>query len=173
MIIVVIFSALYNSSIGKAWSSIGRDSRLAETLGVNVLRYRTIAFCIANATAALAGAFFAPTRLHNTGHLRDVHRTLYFNVRRAGEVSSRAFLGPVIGSPSWSFFPELMRFSNEAEPVITGVLIVIVVTCLPKGILGIKCLPRFTDDPTGTSANIFRKKKKEVGTAGQKGGDGA
>ncbi|MDR3304947.1 MAG: branched-chain amino acid ABC transporter permease [Clostridiales Family XIII bacterium] len=150
VIVVLAFSALYNSSIGRAWRAIGLNSDLAATLGINVFRYRTIAFCIANGTCGLLGAYFAHYQWYIMPDTFEMFKGLYISMYAVlGGVES-SFLGPIIGTVIMIAFPEGMRIANEAEPIITGILILFVVTLLPKGVVSIPYLRFFFADPLGT-----------------------
>lgn len=55
---VVVFYALYQSRIGRAWRAIKLNERLAQTLGINVWKYRLLAFVVGSIFAGLSGSFF-------------------------------------------------------------------------------------------------------------------
>ena len=59
LVVILIFKALYNSWVGRAWTAIGLSPRLAESIGINIFRYKLLSFVIASAIAGLAGSFFA------------------------------------------------------------------------------------------------------------------
>lgn len=127
LLVVLSFHALYTSRIGRNWRAIKLSPNLAETLGINLYRYRLLAFVIASTAAGLVGSFFAHyNRVIEPGafggffsiyiQLYSVLGGLEFNI-----------LGPVVGAAIVTFVPEFLRIAKEYEPIITGVVLVIVI----------------------------------------------
>lgn len=56
---VLIMKRLEDSRLGRAWLAIREDEVAAEVLGINVGRYKLLAFAVSSAFGAMAGAFFA------------------------------------------------------------------------------------------------------------------
>jgi len=133
----LVFSAFYAAWTGRAWRAIGLSPRLAESLGVNLFRYRLIAFVIASAAAGLMGSFFA----HYYGSIVPgtfgPMRTIYVHVYAILGGIGFATLGPVIGSLIMTFVPEILRISKEVEPIFTGLVIILLAMFLPDGLLGL------------------------------------
>ena len=154
--VVAVFSAFYASSIGRAWTAIGLSSQLAESQGINVFRYRLLAFVVAGATAGLIGGFYA----HFIGSLLpqtfNVFKTVYVHVFAILGGIGSPFLGPLIGSLLMVFFPEFMRITREIEPIITGTLLIVLVIFLPRGILGLPGLRVLAADPGQIIAKISK-----------------
>jgi branched-chain amino acid transport system permease protein len=59
VISMVAFSSLDNSRVGRAWSAIREDEVAAEASGINVLKYKVMAFAIGASTAGFAGLLTA------------------------------------------------------------------------------------------------------------------
>ncbi|MFQ6673725.1 MAG: branched-chain amino acid ABC transporter permease [Fidelibacterota bacterium] len=75
---VVACRRLVRSKIGRAFMAIRDSERAAEAAGVNLARYKMLAFFISGAYGGLAGALFAHTsRFINTDHF-DVLLSIYF-----------------------------------------------------------------------------------------------
>jgi branched-chain amino acid transport system permease protein len=137
LIVVLAFSAFYAAWTGRAWRAIGLNPRLAESLGVNIFRYRMLAFVITAAAAGLMGSFFA----HYYGSIVPTtfgpFKTLYVQVYAILGGVEFAFLGPIIGSLIMTLIPEFLRITREVEPIFTGTIIVLLVIFLPDGLLGL------------------------------------
>lgn len=59
--IVIFFTyRLKNSRIGRAWIAIREDEQAASCMGINVSRYKSLAFAVSAAIGGLGGAFLAP-----------------------------------------------------------------------------------------------------------------
>ena len=59
VIVVVLFNSLNHSKVGRSWAAIREDEVAAESLGVNALKYKVMAFAIGASTAGVAGVFTA------------------------------------------------------------------------------------------------------------------
>ena len=55
VVFLVIFSALEHSRVGRSWVAIREDEIAAESVGINPLKYKVIAFAIGAASAGFAG----------------------------------------------------------------------------------------------------------------------
>jgi branched-chain amino acid transport system permease protein len=137
VLVSLSFWALYSSSIGRAWMAIGLNPHLAESIGVNVFRYRLVAFVIASTVAGLEGGFYA----HYIGSINpnafNIFKTINIHIYAILGGISFPFLGPIIGTLIMTFVPETLRIAKEIEPMRTGALLIILIIFLPGGILSL------------------------------------
>ncbi len=134
---VLGFYALYTSRVGRAWSAIRLNARLAETLGVDLYRYRLAAFMISAAGAGLAGSFYAHYFQTLEPNMFNVFKSIYIQIYSILGGLNSYILGPVIGAAIITFVPELLRVGKEIEPIMTGAVLVVLVIFLPGGILSL------------------------------------
>jgi branched-chain amino acid transport system permease protein len=133
---IVVLYLLYNSKIGKAWDGIHSSLKLAQSVGVDVVKYRIANMVIGNFLISLAGSYLVAYNL--------APPPLSFNIQAGGMVMMYAFIGglshsfwgPILGSAILVFIPEYLRVAEEYEPIITSVLTIIVIIVMPDGILG-------------------------------------
>jgi branched-chain amino acid transport system permease protein len=158
LIIIVIFYAYYHASTGRALTAIGLKPNLAESLGINIYKYRLIAFVLASAVAGLLGCFSA----HYVGSLLpntySTFKTIYIQIYGILGGIEFAFLGPLIGSLVMSNLPEVMRAVNTFEPIFTGIILIIVILVLPDGILslpGLRKLTKHSQKSTGRLGELL------------------
>jgi ABC-type branched-subunit amino acid transport system permease subunit len=59
IIIVLLFSRLERSRLGRAWAAIREDEVAAQATGINTTKVKLLAFAIGASTSGLAGVFFA------------------------------------------------------------------------------------------------------------------
>jgi branched-chain amino acid transport system permease protein len=59
VLFLIVFSLLEHSRIGRAWSAIREDEVAAESVGINPLKYKVMAFAIGAASAGFAGVLTA------------------------------------------------------------------------------------------------------------------
>ncbi len=63
VLFLIIFSSLEHSRVGRAWVAIREDEVAAESLGINPLKYKVMAFSIGAASAGFAGVITASQTL--------------------------------------------------------------------------------------------------------------
>jgi ABC-type branched-subunit amino acid transport system permease subunit len=58
-VIVLLFTRLENSRLGRSWAAIREDEVAAQATGINTTRVKLLAFAIGASTSGVAGVFFA------------------------------------------------------------------------------------------------------------------
>lgn len=134
---VLIFKGFYNSAIGKAWTAIGQSSDLAESVGINISKYRMIAYVTAGFTSGLSGSLYA----HYLGYIVpptfDIVRSLYISINAVVGGLGFVISGPIIGSMIIRAIPEFLRIADKYQPVFEGSLIILCALFFRKGIIGV------------------------------------
>ena len=59
MLVILVVTRLEDSRLGRAWFAIREDEIAAQCCGINLIRYKIIAFSISASIGAMGGAFFA------------------------------------------------------------------------------------------------------------------
>ena len=140
--------------------AIGLNPHLAESIGVNVFRYRLIAFIIASAVAGLEGSFYA----HYIGSINpsafNIFKTIHVHIYAILGGTGSAFWGPIIGTLIMTFVPESLRIAKEIEPILTGALLILLMIFLPGGILSLVDLRQRIWQPFGGIVRITRSNSK-------------
>ena len=139
---ILVYNALYSSRIGRAWRAIKLSPNLAGTLGINPYRYRLLAFVVGSTTAALAGCFYAHYAQSITPGAFGGWLSIYVQLYAVLGGLEFYILGPAVGALVMTFVPEYLRIVKEWEPIITGVLLLVVILFFPGGILGTIRSPR-------------------------------
>jgi branched-chain amino acid transport system permease protein len=137
VVVVVVLCLFYRSWVGTAWRAIGLSPRLADAVGINVFRYRIVAFVLSCVICGAVGCFSA----HYTGFLSPSSFGMWRNV----DVQVYAVLGgvgfavagPLVGSALITLLSELMVSFAKYEPVITGAILIALILFLPNGLLGL------------------------------------
>lgn len=135
IVVVVVFSAFYAAWAGRAWRAIDLSPPLAESLGIDLFRYRLLAFVLASMAAGLMGSFYTHYFGSVVPSTFDMFKTFNIQIYAILGGLGFAFLGPVIGTAIMTLVPELLRITREVEPVFTGFLLVVLVMFLPNGVL--------------------------------------
>jgi len=123
------------SRIGRAMEAIREDSFAAAAMGVDVGRYQLGALVTSAVLAGVAGALSA--------HVSSFIGPNEYGFEPAVTILSYALLGgignplaPVAGAWFLTLLPELLRDLPEIRLAVNGIIIVIVVLFLPRGLLG-------------------------------------
>ncbi len=135
VIIVTYFAiTLHNSRYGRILSSIRQDETAAHTLGIDVVRYKLMAFVFSAVIAAGAGALSAPV-------LRVIDPRNYV-FSRAVDILAYAvlggmthWLGPIIGASVLTSLPEILSFLKDQRDVANGLVIMLSIIYLPRGMV--------------------------------------
>lgn len=132
---LVIIKNILDSRIGYALGTVRGDDNASKFMGVDVFRYKIMAFMISAALAGLAGAFYAQyvTFIDPTSFASD-QSTLILIMVIFGGVGSLP--GSVIGAVVLTLVPELLRGLMEYRMLIYGVVLVFMMLVRPQGLLG-------------------------------------
>jgi branched-chain amino acid transport system permease protein len=129
--------ALNKSEFGRALNSISENEVLAESVGMNVLKYKILAFSLGTFMVGLGGAVFA----HYTRYISPADFTwrlnldlLAFNV--VGGINY--VVGPVLGSLVLMPLAELLRSAVEYQWIIYSALMILMVLFLPEGLASLE-----------------------------------
>jgi len=141
LILIVFFLLLLldrrmgRSWIGLAWASIREDEQAAGAMGVDVVRFKVLAFVLGSAIAGLAGGFYAHFLTfimpQNFGFGQSI---VILSMVVFGGIGSR--WGPIVGAIILGILPEVSRPIMEYRILIYGVLLLGMMRFQPGGLLG-------------------------------------
>lgn len=158
VITLLFFYSLERSRFGQSWHAIGQSHVLAESLGVNVMGYRVLAFVIACFFAGVAGACYAHYMTHMSpmefGLTLSVDCIVWAVVGGMGSV-----FGPAVGAGILTFIPQVFKSTAEYEAGLSAVIFIIIILFLPGGLISL---------PQVISRRI--KKREDIVTSGGKVG---
>lgn len=129
--------ALYQSRIGRAWKAIKLNERLAQTLGINVWKYRLLAFIISSIFAGVIGSFFAHYFQTLEPKQFTVFKSVYIQIYGILGGLNFYITGAAVGSLIMTFIPEFLRTFAEYEPIFTGILLIALVVFFPGGVMSL------------------------------------
>jgi ABC-type branched-subunit amino acid transport system ATPase component/ABC-type branched-subunit amino acid transport system permease subunit len=134
-ILVLGFWRLSRSSWGSAMRAVKDSEVAAESVGLNPVAIKALAFALSAACAGLAGALFAPLSGFVTpstfAFLQSILFVLVVIVGGAGTVS-----GPLVGAAIVVLLPELLAGLAEYRLLFFGALMLVVLWLAPEGIVG-------------------------------------
>lgn len=126
VVVLIVLLNLINSRTGRAIMSI-RDNRIAaESIGINITKYKLMAFSISAGMAGIAGVLYA----HNLSTLVALPKNFGYNmsitilvfVVLGGIGSTR---GSMISAVILTLLPELLRFLNDYRMLFYAIVLIV------------------------------------------------
>lgn len=131
----LVCRGIVKSWIGRALDAIRLNEDLAQTLGIDIFRYKLLAFTIANLLAGVAGTLFGfysgyiePSYLSTTQSLDIIAMVL---IGGAGTI-----LGPIIGAFILTGLPHVIELSAEVRSILFGMILIVTILTMPRGVSG-------------------------------------
>jgi branched-chain amino acid transport system permease protein len=148
-ILIYVFAMLRRSRFGRVLDAIRLDEAAAATMGIDVVRYKTLAFTLSAMIAAGGGAL-------NTSLIRLAAPGSY-DFARAVEILTyvvlggyASWVGPIVGAVLLTALPELLRSLKEQREIVNGIVLMLAIIYLPRGIAD----PRFWHWPFGRTSSV-------------------
>ena len=136
VIAAAVLIRLEYSRLGLVASAIRQRDLLAETLGVDVIRYKLGVFVLGSFFAGVAGVFFAHFRqvLHSSDFgLEPMVLLVVFTVIGG----AHSVWGPVIGTLVLAITSEFLRELHHYEILVYGLVLMIVMLVFPEGLISL------------------------------------
>jgi branched-chain amino acid transport system permease protein len=135
-----ILYRMEHSRVGLVWGAIKESDGLAQSVGINIIWHKIFIFSLACFFSGIAGSLFAHyvhalSPANNPGNQFAIWTSIYAIVYMVvgGEAS---FAGPVIGTFLLMIIPELARPLQEYRPLVNGVIMILIVFFMPRGLVG-------------------------------------
>jgi len=148
LVCLFIMYRIDRSRIGNAFKVIYEDDILAESIGINVRRYRSFAFVLGSFFAGIAGALLAHRLSAIDPHLFALDEMVYLLVWVVVG-GTTTFAGPVIGVAVMTFLFEWTRPLLAWRPLFFGAILIGFLIFMPGGLESL--IPKFT--------GLFRNRK--------------
>jgi branched-chain amino acid transport system permease protein len=133
-LIILIFTRLNQSRIGRGWVAIREDEKAAEAMGVNVFGLKLFAFAGGAFLAGVAGSVKAYQDVSVTPD-QYVFLESAFLLAAIVLGGMGTVLGVVIGATLLKLMPEKLRFVNEYRLMIFGLLLILMMRFRPEGMI--------------------------------------
>ena len=134
MFVMLVFTRLNNSRIGRGWVAIREDERAAEAMGVNVFGLKLLAFSVGAFLAGLAGTIKAH---QDTSVSPDQYVFLESAFLLAAVVlgGMGTIVGVLVGATILKLLPEKLREVNDYRLLVFGLLLVVMMRFRPEGLV--------------------------------------
>ena len=134
--LTIIASAfIQNSRFGRALKAIRDDEIAAESMGINIARYKVQSFAVSAFMAGIGGCLY--------GHFLGYINPSDFGFLKSIDMLSMIVLGglgsipgAVFGASLLSAAPEFLRFMSQYRMLVYGALLVFLMVFRPNGLLG-------------------------------------
>ena len=126
---------IVSSPFGKALQAIRDNETRAEFVGVQVWKYRWIAFVISGAFTGLAGALWVPLNGLTTPDILYwpfSGRIVFFTVLGG----FRTFVGPIVGAIAYNYLETYAVGFTVYWQLVLGIVLVLLVLTMPTGLVG-------------------------------------
>jgi len=134
-IATAVMWVIVHSPFGKALQAIRDNETRAEFVGVQVRRYRYVAFLVSGAFTGLAGALWVPLNGLTTPDILywPFSGRIVFMVVLGG---FRTFWGPIVGAFVYNYLEVWAVGATVYWQLVLGVILVTLVLAMPTGLVG-------------------------------------
>jgi branched-chain amino acid transport system permease protein len=132
---VVLMWVIVHSPFGKALQAIRDNETRAEFVGVQVRRYRWLAFLVSGIYTGLAGVLWVPLNGLTTPDIlywQFSGKIVFFTVLGGFQT----FVGPIVGAIVYNYLETYAVGHTVYWQMVLGVVLVVLVLALPAGIVG-------------------------------------
>lgn len=132
---VAVMWVIVHSPFGKALQAIRDNETRAEFVGVQVRRYRWVAFVVSGAFTGLAGALWVPLNGLTTPDILywPFSGRIVFFVVLGG---FRTFWGPIVGAIAYNYLETYAVGYTVYWQLVLGIVLVLLVLTMPAGLVG-------------------------------------
>ncbi len=134
LIALFISARLRESRVGRAWMAMSEDEKVAETMGINTVYYKLLAFGLGAMIASISGAVFAAKLGTIFPHSFNVLVSITaLSLLIVGGIGSLP--GIIVGALVLVGLPELLREFTEYRLLIYGAILIFMMLSRPEGLI--------------------------------------
>lgn len=131
--ILFVLYRLIHSYAGRCLIAIREDEDVARVAGIDVARYKTLAFVVSAVVCGIMGAamvhYFKYVYPDWASFLKSANLLVYTVVGGAG-----FFVGPLIAAAFFVFLPELSRVVGDYQLLLYALILVLFIIFIPQGL---------------------------------------
>jgi branched-chain amino acid transport system permease protein len=135
VLVIVNSLAVTRSSFGRTLIAIHSDETAARTFGVDCARYKVRVYVLSALYASLAGSLFAHfmgfLAPDDFGVLTSINLLVMLYLGGIGTI-----FGPALGAVFLKILPELTYQFQDYELLMNGLILIVVLVFMPKGLFG-------------------------------------
>jgi len=132
---IVLVSRISSSLVGRTFLAIRISDDLAQSLGINLMRNKVLAFVLSTVYAGLAGGLYAGVvRFIGPAEADVVHTFDIITYLLVGGIGT--LMGPLVGTMMITWLTQAVQSFEEYRMIVFGPLLVVLVIFMPKGVVG-------------------------------------
>jgi len=136
LVVLALVVLSEHGKIGRRVHAVRDDVQLAASGGVNVRRYRLVAFVVSGALGGLAGAMNVMVR-STIGPLDIGFGLVVLALTMIIVGGAMSWKGAVIGAIIFTWLPSLLEFVGKWQTLLYGIIVAVAAVLLPRGIHGV------------------------------------
>lgn len=134
VLVMYLLASLLDSPSGREMRAIHDSETAAAVLGIDVARAKLNAFVVSAVFATLAGCCFVMFDRYVTPQAAGIMRSIEFMMMTVvGGLGS--VIGSILGAAILVVLPQLLTVFHEYEHAILGLILIMIIVFLPKGIV--------------------------------------
>jgi len=138
---------LLRSRFGRALVAVRQNESLAESVGVSAYRVTLVAMVVACALAGIGGSYYGHYTMFLSPEVFSFYNTVTMVVMVVGG-GQATVAGPAVGAVVFTFLPELLRMAVFYRMLLYGIILLLAVMFMPRGIVdALQRLRRRTPPP--------------------------
>ncbi len=133
---VVISLNIIHSRVGRALRSIHGDEVAAQSMGVDIARYKIKAFIYSAMLASIAGSLYVHHMRFVSPSGFSLNKSILFLIMiMSGGIGS--LWGAVVGAILFTLLPEFLKFFQDYDILVYGAALMAIMMFLPQGLTGL------------------------------------
>jgi branched-chain amino acid transport system permease protein len=149
LLTIFVLRRIIQSLVGRTFRAIRGNEELAEAVGIHAMRTKLLSFTVSCFFAGVGGVLYASYIGFLSPEITDYHVSfdalIYIMIGGVGTM-----VGPIIGTLLFVTIPETLHIAAEFRLLLYGLILIVMIIYLPRGIVG------WVKDLRG------RKRKQEV-----------
>ena len=135
IVFLILKSSIVNSRVGRAFIAIRENPTASEAFGIKLSKYKAMAFAVGAFFAGIGGALYAHLVKFISPETFSIDQSIMFLVMvLIGGMGT--FFGPILGAVLIIIVNEWLQIFGDFQMAIYGIIIIVVLFFMPKGIVG-------------------------------------
>jgi branched-chain amino acid transport system permease protein len=127
---------IIESSTGRAFLAVRENVVAANGIGINIRKYKVMAFMISSVYMAIAGSMYAHyVKYISPETFTNVQSTLFLTMLLFGGMGN--MFGPIVGAVIITILNEALQGFSNYRTLVYGIVILLAVLFMPKGLYGL------------------------------------
>jgi branched-chain amino acid transport system permease protein len=127
---------IVDSPLGLVFTGIRESEDAEQSIGINTMYYKIMAFAIAAILGGIAGTLYAPFIGYiSPDQFRWYPSLLLVSMAIVGGINSIG--GGILGAFVLTFLPELLRLTDQFRLILYGLLVIAMLALLPEGLVSL------------------------------------